>query len=320
MLEELLHFLPDHIEKALRLLPETIRVTLEEVRLRAERPVEIISSLREGFLTTAGEITPLPSKGLIVSSDDMAHIINLMTNHSLYAMEEELRRGYLTLPGGHRIGLSGRAVLKGGRISHLHHITGLNLRLAREKIGSGEVLLPYIWNGKEIYNTLLISPPRAGKTTLIRDLARIFSYGESRFGISGMRVGVVDERSEIAGSYLGIPQKDVGPRTDVLDGCPKAEGMMMMIRSMSPQLLITDEIGQEEDVVALLEAVNAGIHLITTAHGEKLDEIEKRPILQKIFRYQVFQRMIFLSRRKGAGTVEAVYDGQGMRVTGANLR
>jgi stage III sporulation protein AA len=165
-----------------------------------------------------------------------------------------------------------------------------------------------------VFNTLLISPPQCGKTTLLRDLARQISNGTLHARMKGMKVGIVDERSELAGCVQGVPQHDVGLRTDVLDACPKAEGMIMMIRSMSPHLLITDEIGRMEDCEAILEAVHAGVHVITTAHGFGLSEVRKRPAIRELFKAGAFSRYIVLSRRLGPGTVEAVYDRQGERI------
>lgn len=303
--------LPVYVVNALLQLPEKVKISLEEIRLRVEQPVEVVSSYEEGFLTREGRLTESMVSGLRISAEDLLTVVQRITNHSIYAVEEELRRGYLTLPGGHRIGMSGKVVLKNGRISHLNRITGLNIRFAREQIGVGEAFLPYIWSRNGLNNTMILSPPRAGKTTLLRDLARIFSYGEPRFQIPGMRVGIVDERSEIAGSYQGIPQKDVGPRTDLLDGCPKAEGMMMMVRSMSPMLLVVDEIGHNEDFYALLEAMNAGVSLLTTAHANSIEDMRRRPTLQQLFQNRIFQRYILLSRRKGVGTIEGVYDVDG---------
>lgn len=309
-MKEILEILPTHLVHAIMKLPEKITLSIEELRLRTGWPIEVVSAFGEGFLTPEGKLADFP-QGMRLAAEEISEVVQRITNHSLYAVEEELRRGYLTLPGGHRIGMTGRAVLKNGRISHLQSITGLNIRFARERIGVGEALLPYVWNGNRVYNTLLLSPPRAGKTTFLRDLARLFSYGDRRFHIPGMRVGIVDERSEIAGSYQGIPQKDVGPRTDVLDGCPKAEGMMMMVRAMAPTLLVADEIGHDEDRVALLEAMNAGVNFLMTAHANDIDDLRRRPTLLQLLQYRVFQRYLFLSRRKGIGTLEGVYDEEG---------
>src|SRR5690606_10491472 len=136
-------------------------------------------------------------------------------------------------------------------------------------------LVPQLFNNSWLH-TMIIGPPQTGKTTLLRDIARIISSGDHYGLFPASKVGIVDERSEIAGSVNGIPQMTFGPRLDVLDACPKVEGMMMMIRSMSPDVLIVDEIGRKEDADAIMEAVNAGIKLIMTTHGNSFEEIGKR--------------------------------------------
>jgi stage III sporulation protein AA len=158
---------------------------------------------------------------------------------------------------------------------------------------------------------MIVGPPQTGKTTLLRDIARCISTGDNRYNTNALKVGIIDERSEIAGCINGIPQMTFGPRLDVLDACPKAEGMMMMIRSMSPDVLIVDEIGRKEDGEAILEAVNAGIQLIMTTHGRTLDEIQNRPTLKRIMEMGIFERFIELNRQHGPGTVGAIKNKNG---------
>ncbi|NLN41645.1 MAG: stage III sporulation protein AA, partial [Clostridiales bacterium] len=163
-----------------------------------------------------------------------------------------------------------------------------------------------IINDGQVLHTLILSPPQMGKTTLLRDLSRQLSNGFS--GFRGVKVGIVDERSEIAGCFQGIPQNDVGVRTDILDGCPKALGIIMMIRSLSPNVIITDEIGRPEDAMAIEDALNAGIKIITTAHSSGLEDARKRPILKSLLDKKVFQRVLVLGNSLGTGTLEKVYD------------
>jgi stage III sporulation protein AA len=160
---------------------------------------------------------------------------------------------------------------------------------------------------------MIIGPPQTGKTTLLRDIARVISTGDQN--IRAEKVGIVDERSEIAGCINGVPQLTFGPRVDILDACPKAEGMMMMIRSMSPDVLIVDEIGRKEDAEAIMEAVNAGIRLIMTTHGSSLQEIRNRPSLKEILEREIFQRFILLNRDQGPGTITKILDGSGKEMT-----
>jgi stage III sporulation protein AA len=221
-------------------------------------------------------------------------------------LEEEMQKGYLTLPGGHRAGFVGRAVLDHGNLKTLKQISSVNIRIARFVSGCAQKLINYIVNENTVQNTLIISPPRAGKTTILRDIVTTLSDGYGNF--SPIDVGIVDERSEIAGCREGIPQMPVGHRTDVLDGCPKAEGMMMLVRSMSPHVIATDEIGRYEDTKAIQEVINAGIKLVATVHGSSIKEICRRPVVQNIVKQRVFERYVILSRRKGPGTLEAIYN------------
>lgn len=312
MMHRVLGVLPRSIRNLMESLPAADQNRMEEIRVRQDRPLEIITTEKSRFVTPQGRLTRDPREGYHPSGEDCRKMLNLISNHSLYALEEELRRGYVTIEGGHRIGLAGKVVVEGGRVKHLRDITGFNIRIARQIPGVAGDLIPYLFQGGRAENVLIVSPPQCGKTTLLRDLARIASTGDK--GLSPKKVGIVDERSELAGCVQGIPQHDVGPRTDVLDGCPKAEGMMMMIRSMSPDILVVDEIGRREDGEAVYEAVHAGVHVFTTAHGRTLEEVCRRPTISSLARDGVFSRYVLLSRRRGPGTVEGVFDRSFRRV------
>lgn len=311
---QILDFLPQRIKYAITQLPPTIQGKLEEIRIRIERPLEIRVQNASYFLTEQGTVSLEWQDGMLTTHEEANKIMNLISRHSLYAIEEELRRGYITVQGGHRVGITGRAVVEEGKIKHLKDIRSFNIRMAREYKGIGEQVLPYLIgsNNQEVffYNTLIISPPGCGKTTLLRDLTRLLSYGSAQQKLRGQKVGIVDERSEIASCIEGVPQNDLGPRIDVLDACPKAEGMILLIRSMSPDVIVTDEIGSEEDTKAILEALHAGAGILTTAHGHALKDIHLRPSLRSLFEQAVFERYVLLSRRQGAGTVECIFDRQ----------
>ncbi|GAA0350908.1 stage III sporulation protein AA [Bacillus horti] len=312
MREDLLVFLPQHIRQALSQLPQTLQNSIEEIRIRIQRPLEVIIQNQSYYPTEKGSYSMSWQDGIMTSQEDALKIMNVISRHSIYAIEEELRRGYITVQGGHRIGIAGRAVVEEGRIKHLKDIRSFNIRIARQCIGIAEGILKFLIEQREkkayFCNTLIISPPRCGKTTLLRDLTRMLSYGTHKTGLEGQKVGVVDERSEIASCIEGIPQNDLGPRVDVLDACPKAEGMMLLIRSMSPDIIVTDEIGSVEDTRAILEALHAGVYLLTSAHGFSLEDIKSRPSLESLFQQPVFERFILLSKRNGVGTIEAIYD------------
>lgn len=305
------HFLAPKVRLIIENLPDELLEKTEEIRLRHSRPLIIFWAGGESYLSEKGPV-PTPREAYLTDGEDLEKTLDLLSNYSLYAYEEELRQGYLTIPGGHRVGLAGRAVLEGGRIKVLRDISSLNFRVARQVKGVGEKVLAFIFDRRmgRIMHSLIISPPQGGKTTLLRDLARLISEGTGILGQAGKKVGIVDERSEIAGCYQGIPQLDVGFRTDVLDACPKAEGVMLMLRSLSPQVIITDEIGRGEDVNAIEEAIHAGVSVIASAHGSSLEEICQRPILGGLLLKNYFERLIFLSNSRGPGTLEMIIEGE----------
>ena len=202
-------------------------------------------------------------------------------------------------------------VLDGDRIRGMKYISCINLRLAHQIPGCADKVMPFIRTGNWIAHTLIISPPRCGKTTLLRDVIRQISNG--REGVPGLTVGVVDERSELAGCYQGIPQNDLGMRTDILDSCPKAEGMQMLIRSMSPAVVAVDELGKEEDFRAVESVIHCGCKLIATAHGNSVEDVLRTPFFSKLKAMEVFERYIVLGKEKRAGTVMGIFDGKGER-------
>ena len=301
-MEGIMAFLPKRICDALSELPEFQEECVEEIRIGTGRPLEIIS---QGSCFFSSYQT---------QSDDAFHILNKIGNFSMYTLEEELKQGYITVAGGHRIGLAGKVILESGKVKAIRDVSSFNIRIAREKLGIADQVAPYIYEGKWLH-TMVIGAPQSGKTTLLRDLARLVSTGDQKLGIGPVKAGIVDERSEIAGCVHGIPQLTLGPRVDVLDACPKAEGMMMMIRSMSPDVLIVDEIGRSEETAAIIEAANAGITLMMTTHGNSLAEISKRPSLIPIIESGIFQRYITMNGKSGPGMISAIEDSNGKSIS-----
>lgn len=303
-------------------LPPGQIADLEEIRLRQGRPLVLRIGQRDLGMLPDGRLSARLPESYQVSAPDVQKTLQLLSNSSVYALEEELRHGFITVRGGHRVGLVGRAVMDKGQIKTLKQIAGLNFRIARQVIGAADGVMPHLIRLGEgrPYHTLIISPPQCGKTTLLRDIIRQMSNGVPGLNWPGVNVAVVDERSEIAGCFEGIPQHDLGARTDVLDNCPKAEGMVMVIRSMSPQVIATDEIGRERDVSAIEDILCAGITLLTTVHGQSLAELEQRPALRTLLGQRIFERYVILSRRRGAGTVEAVIDGKSLKTLWGDWR
>ena len=273
---------------------------LQEIRLRIGHPLILFYRGRECV------------KKEIVTERMIRETLDYVSNYSLYAYENELKQGFITVEGGHRVGMAGQVIIENGTVKNLKQISSLNIRVSHEAMHCADKIFPYITYNKQLYHTMIISPPRCGKTTLLRDLIRQVSDGNQ--WVKGCTVGVVDERSELAGCYQGIPQNHIGMRTDVLDGCPKSCGMLMLIRSMSPQVVAVDEIGAPEDVQAIKYAMHCGCKMLATVHGDSLAEIQKKPLFEELIREQCFERYVILKNGTSIGEIAEIHDRQGNRL------
>lgn len=327
-IDNILIKLPESMRDRIEKLTAQALQQLEEIRIRTNTDTLLISGGREYSLRDGDEIT----------AEVLEEILNRLLDYSYYAYEEELSRGYITIEGGHRVGICGRVTLENGQVHLIKDVSSLNIRRSREITGASEKILgavlspakvpaegvpkagiPVGCGGKKssvtldisgscssaagcgrmvVRNTLIISPPKCGKTTMLRDLARNLSN-------AGFRIGICDERSEIAGCYDGKTSYDLGSRTDVLDGCPKADGILMLIRAMSPDVVMTDEIGKPEDAAAIRSALSAGVKIITTIHGSSFEDAAKSAVGGLITDH-VFETLIFLSAQPVTGTVEKI--------------
>lgn len=272
----LLQYLPPEVSGRIRnefTAPGEVR----EIRLRADAPAVVITDKMHVL------------EGGTVSACSVQRTAQRMCQNSVYARQEELKNGFVTLPGGHRAGFGGRTVVENGQVRALTEISSINLRIAHEIIGAADGVLPALVHGNDVYNTLIVSPPAAGKTTLLRDIAR--QLGSEKYGF---RVGIADERGEIAAMHRGTPQNDIGIFTDVYDGCPKAQAMQMLLRGMAPRVVITDELGGEEDERAVRALVYAGVRVICSIHGAGREDALARPGIGALLRAGIFRKVVTL--------------------------
>lgn len=282
MMKDLLSILPLSFRK--EVAPILNSENVEELRLRCGQPLHYVNHLGE---------FPFSSQ---VTHSDLDFVLARACEYSLHAVQEQINRGFLTMSGGHRIGICGSAVMEQGDIKTLRPVSSLSIRIAKEYPDISSTIIPQIKKNHLIYNTLILSPPSLGKTTLLRDLIRNLSNGK---GITPQRVGVVDERCEIAALHHAQPLFDVGSRTDVLENCPKALGLLFLLRSMNPQILAVDEITTPQDVDAMTHVWGCGVSLLATIHGESKQELMTRPLFQKWKALHLFQKIITIEKRKG---------------------
>ena len=290
-------FCGDYLTENIRGVVLSAAGDINEIRLRVNRPLSLTINGKEKLKSES-----------IVTAEDIKKIMELMTDYSVYAFEDDIRNGYITLKGGHRVGVSGQAAVEDGRVKALKNINGLNIRIAHEIIGCADSIMEFIAR-PTLKNTLVISPPGCGKTTLVRDIARQLSNGTSF--AKGKNVAICDERSELAGSYMGVPQNDIGQRTDVLDGAPKSHGMLAMVRSISPHVVVADEIGRKEDVTAICEIINSGVKLLCSVHGTDIEDVSRKPFLSELIKMKLFELFIVLKHAGKPGVITGVYDADG---------
>lgn len=273
--------LPPHLRRSAETLPDLVKRRVEEIRLRCGR---------KATLTVKGDELPLPWPEPIARRD-LELVIEIATQASAHAALERVRQGYFTVRGGHRIGLCGSVVTEDGQVKNLGRLSSLNIRVAHDIPGCGEEAVKALTERGEFPSTLLLAPPGGGKTTLLRDMVRLLSDG---FCARPLRVGLADERGEVAALWEGTPQFDVGERTDVLEGCPKAQALMILLRGMNPQVLSCDEITEAADCAALGQCAGCGVKLLATVHARNVDDLMGKEVYRDLLRRGIFARAVVL--------------------------
>ena len=286
-MEEILKYLPNNIyiliTETIKQNPQTkIKENAIEIRLRNNKPV----------------IIKLPNLDIVIKYDvtekDILYTLEKLCENSIYAYKNQICQGFITIKGGHRVGITGSCVIENGKIINIKYISSLNFRIAREIKGCCNKILKDVINKDNIYTTLIVSPPGKGKTTMLRDLIRTISNGIPEINFRGKTCGVVDERGEISAMYKGIPQNDVGIRTDIIENINKAQGMQILIRSMSPEIIACDEIGTKEDVLAIKYAVTSGVKGIFTMHGAEMRDIRANKDINELIENKYIEKIIFI--------------------------
>ena len=285
--DEILRYFPNKIYQIFfNLFQENNKIIdeLQEIRMRTDRP--IILKLREKDFILQHNMP----------QSEILQILERLCENSIYAYKNQICEGFITVKGGHRVGLTGSCVIENGKIVNVKYISSLNFRIAREVLNCSTRVLREIIDieNKSIYNTILVAPPGRGKTTILRDAIRRLSNGIDEINFKGKTCGVVDERGEIAAMYKGVPQNDVGIRTDIIENVSKNQGIHMLVRTMAPEIIACDEIGSSDDVEAIHYALFSGVKGIFTMHGKNIDDIKNNRQIYELIENREIQKVVFL--------------------------
>ena len=266
--------LPQNIISVLNNIPQEIKENAREIKLRLKRKIAINNSKNIYYIDK------------ILNKSEIKEIFKAICGYSIHSHIEEIKKGFITLKGGHRTGISGTAVYENNKLINIKNISSINLRIARQISGSSNQILNKLENN--LGNLLIVGPPASGKTTILKDIAK---------NLNEKSVAIIDSRGEIAASLDGVPQNNIG-NADVFDCFNRKDGIVFAIRTMNPEYIICDEIGDESDLEAINMCIGTGVKLIATAHGENLNELKKRHIFKKILETNIFSNIVFLEGKK----------------------
>ena len=278
--ETILHYFKGNVHSAVSQIPEFLFDEIQEIRLRVNKPLSVMCSFKTSYITSNGNLTCNPTNTVTVSEQELNQCFEAVCQYSVHSFKREISEGFVTLKGGHRVGLCGTTVIHDNTIEHIKNISSLNFRISHQIKGCAEKLYKEVFSNG-LCNILITGAPMSGKTTLLRDLTRILG--------NNYKTSVIDERGEIAAAWNGIPQNDVGINTDVFDGYPKFEGISTAIRVMSPQIIVCDEIGGEKDMKVVKHASYCGVYVVATIHASDMSELTERTGTD------VFDKIVFLS-------------------------
>ena len=282
------------IRTSLMKIPDKIKNNVQEICIRINSSIIIFTQNKSYFVGKNGEITPGDPKNLLISQNDILETMKILCNFSIYSYQNQIKEGFITLKGGHRVGISGTAVINNNEIINISDISSINFRISREVLGCSDRIFDKF--GLNIGGTLIIGPPSSGKTTILRDIARKLSTSFEADKL--IKVSIIDERREIAASYQGVPQRDIG-FSDVLSGFPKAEGIIRAIRTLSPKIIICDEIGGIEDAEAIKKSLNSGVGIIASIHAKSTDEMANSFRIKNILSSGAIKRAVLLDSNPG---------------------
>ncbi len=293
--ENVTEYLCPKLKYLLSKIPDEIKALASEIRLKVGKLP---------YITYSNKVYFLPDKNhasKFILTEDLTQSLSIMCNYSVYSFQEQLKEGFITIKGGHRVGICGTAVVKENSISGIKNITSLNIRIAREFKNCSKEIFENISN--YFGGILIAGPPGCGKTTILRDLGRLISSDEKNH----QKVTIVDERMEIASCFEGKPELDIG-LCDVLSGFPKAEGIIRAVRCLSPNVIICDEIGSEKDANAIIQSLNSGVRIIASIHAENKNQFIHKPQAQKLLSSGAFEKIIFLNNTPSTNMIKNIYE------------